>query len=146
MDGLLSNDESAGLFDFNPLDALVSQYGLRAPYQGEIDFFKKRPEVAGMAAEDQKIVLNPFSKNSQQEQMSVARNEALRLFMQLNNLSPSFEMTERQRSVFKNTEYGKNPEAAKQTIIARYLTGDPSAADVTKEQKEFAEKLLQMFK
>ena len=33
-------------------------------FSGEDEFFKNRPEVAGMAAEDDTIILNPYSKLS----------------------------------------------------------------------------------
>jgi len=153
MDGLLSiqqpntlleTQQPSGLLDLNPIDALVQKYGIRDPYKGEIDFFKKRPEVAGMATEDLKIILNPFSKNSEEEQNAVAKNEALRLFMRENNIVPDFSLTKNQKSVFQNTEYGKNEDALRQSIISRYLTGDPSVGDVTQEQKSYAQQILKM--
>lgn len=123
------------------MDFLVDMFGTRDPYKGELDFFKKRPEVAGMATEDNKIILNPFSKNKPAEQQAVAKNEALRLFMKLQKVSPEFELTKEQQDFFKGTEYGSNPEAAKQTILARILSGDPSAKQATPEQLKAAEAL-----
>ncbi len=146
MDGLLALQQQSGLLDLNPIDALVEKYGVRKPYQGELDFFKKRPEVAGMATDDFKIILNPFSKNSQQEQNAVAQNEALRLFMRENNIIPDFSLTKKQKSIFQNTEYGQNEDALRQSIISRYLTGDPSVGDITQEQKDYANRILQMLK
>ena len=43
------------------MDFLVDFYGIREPFKGELDFFRKRPEVAGMATEDNKIIINPFN-------------------------------------------------------------------------------------
>lgn len=144
MDGLLDIQQSSGLLDLNPIDALVEKYGIRKPYQSELDFFKKRPEVAGMATEDFKIILNPFSSNTRDEQNAVAQNEALRLFMREQNIVPQFSLTKKQKSMFKNTEYGSDEDSLKQSIISRYLTGDPSVGDMNQEQKDFAQQILKM--
>jgi len=119
---------------------------MRDPYKSELSFFKDRPEVSGMATEDNKIILNPYSKLSKAEQQAVAQNEALRLFMKVKKVSPDFELTKEQTDFFKNTEYGKNPVAAKQTIIARILSGDPSAQNVTPEQIKAAQDLMEQIK
>ena len=121
-------------------------FGMRDPYKSELSFFKDRPEVSGMATEDNKIILNPYSKLSKAEQQAVAQNEALRLFMKVKKVSPDFELTKEQTDFFKNTEYGKNPVAAKQTIIARILSGDPSAQNVTPEQIKAAQDLMEQIK
>lgn len=124
------------------LDSLVSKFGMRKPYAAELKFFKERPEVAGMATEDNKIILNPFSKNSPEEQQAVARNEALRLYMKMGNVEPDFELTKDQQSFFKGTEYEEDPVNARRTTLARILTGDPSAGTITSEQSQFADKFL----
>ena len=116
-------------------------YGIRTPYKSELDFFKGRPEVAGMATEDNKIILNPFSSLSPQEKMAVAKNEALRIYMRLNEITPTFDLTKDQKSMFIGTEYEKDPISAKQTILARILSGDPSAKDATLDQTLEAQKL-----
>lgn len=123
------------------MDNLVKMYGMRTPYKSELDFFKGRPEVAGMATEDNKIILNPFSSLSPQEKMAVAKNEALRIYMRLNDVSPAFDLTKAQKSMFMGTEYEKDPLSAKQTILARILSGDPSAKDATLDQTLEAQKL-----
>jgi hypothetical protein len=123
------------------MDNLVKMYGMRTPYKSELDFFKGRPEVAGMATEDNKIILNPFSSLSPQEKMAVAKNEALRIYMRLNDVSPTFDLTKAQKSMFMGTEYEKDPLSAKQTILARILSGDPSAKDATLDQTLEAQKL-----
>jgi len=125
---------------------LIDMFGMRDPYKSELSFFKDRPEVSGMATEDNKIILNPYSKLSKAEQQAVAQNEALRLFMKVKKVSPDFELTKEQTDFFKNTEYGKNPVAAKQTIIARILSGDPSAQNVTPEQIKAAQDLMEQIK
>jgi hypothetical protein len=128
------------------MDFLIDMFGMRDPYEGELSFFKKRPEVAGMATEDNKIILNPYSKLSKDELQSVARNEALRLFMKTTKMQPEFELTKEQQNFFKNTEYEKNPEAARQTILSRILTGDPSAKTATPEQLQAAQALAERIK
>jgi hypothetical protein len=35
---------------------------MRKPYAGELDYFKNNPSVAGMATEDNKVILNPYSR------------------------------------------------------------------------------------
>lgn len=122
------------------MNFLIDMFGTRDPYKGELDFFKKRPEVAGMATEDNKIILNPYSKNSPKEQQAVAQNEALRLFMKIQKIQPDFELTKEQQALFKGTEYEKNTAEAKKSIIARILSGDPSAKP-TEEQIQQAENL-----
>ena len=96
-----------------------------------------------MAAEDGKIVMNPYSKLSDGEKKAVAENEGLRLWMRENDFNPTFTVTPKQRESFKGTEYGKpeNENFLKQTILARILTGDKSAGDYTEEQASWAEKL-----
>lgn len=123
---------------------------MRTPYKSELTFFKERPEVAGMATEDNKIILNPFSTLSPQEKMAVAKNEALRIYMRQNEINPNFDLTGSQQKMFAGTEYEKDPISAKQSILARILSGDPSAKDATLDQTLEAQKLqdqiMQMMK
>lgn len=116
-------------------------YQLRKPFPSEDEFFRGRQEVAGMAAEDGKIVLNPYSKLKDQEKMQVAQNEAIRLWMRDNKPKIDFDVTQDQTKAFAGTEYEKNPQALKETIIARILTGDQSAM-ATKEQQKAAEQIM----
>ena len=70
---------------------------------------------------------------------AVALNEAARAFMFLHrDLSPSFELTEKQKESF--SLYGPE-QAVKETIAARILSGDPSALDFTVEQLAFVDEL-----
>ena len=95
-----------------------------------------------MAAEDGKIVLNPYSSLKEQEKMQVAKNEAIRLWIRDNKPELPFDVTKEQAKAFSKTEYGSNPQALKETIVARILTGDPSARVATPEQQAFANKLM----
>jgi hypothetical protein len=108
-------------------------YEERVPYEGEDKFFKSRPEVAGMAAEDDKIVMNPYSNLNKQQQDAVRRNEAYRIYMRQNKIAPEFDVSEDQAKFFENTEYAGNPEAMRQTIAARILTGDRSVTPTDKQ-------------
>lgn len=94
-----------------------------------------------MAAEDGKIVLNPYSANTPEQQKLVARNEASRLWMSQQKIKPEFEITPEQVSAFSGTDYGKaeNILHLKRTLVARWLTGDPSAPAPTAEQKKYTE-------
>ena len=116
-------------------------YEIRKPYASEDKYFKENPNVAGMATEDGRIILNPYSKNKPDEQQAVARNEAMRLWMRQNKLEPKFVVTPEQLAQFKGTEYAKpeNRTHLKHTIIARILSGDPSAGNVTEMQRKWAE-------
>lgn len=111
-------------------------------YSGEDKYFKANPHVAGMAADDGKIILNPYSKNTKSEQQAVMRNEAARLYMRNNGIKPSFDLTPEQRAQFKGTEYEGNLQAMRETIAARIFSGDPSAKSATSDQKEFVAKYL----
>jgi hypothetical protein len=111
-------------------------------FPGEDEYFKTHENVAGMAAEDGRIILNPYSKLSKQELGLVALNEALRLKMRDDDFDPQFQVTSDQVSYFKGTAYEKNPKAMRQTILARIYSGDPSAM-ATPQQKKALEEYLQ---
>ena len=117
-------------------------YQIRKPFAGEDKFFKGRPEVGGMAAEDGKIVLNPYSSLKEQEKMQVAKNEAIRLWMRDNKTEIPFNVTKEQSKAFSGTEYGNNPQALKETIVARILTGDQSSM-ATPDQQSFSNKIME---
>ncbi|GMO20770.1 hypothetical protein BwSF21_14850 [Bradyrhizobium ottawaense] len=110
----------------------------REPWPSENEFFSKRPEVAGMATEDDCVILNPYSALNEGEREAVLRNESARVFMRRNGLCPTFSLTPEQSSSFAN--YGPL-ESVKATIAARILSGDPSALAPTDEQLAFVRDL-----
>ncbi len=110
-------------------------------YPREDEFFMKRPEVAGMAAEDNTIILNPYSALSKKQLGAVAENEALRLKMRQDEFVPEFEVTPDQVKFFEGTEYADDPTAMKQTILARVYSGD-SSAKATPAQKKVLKEYL----
>jgi hypothetical protein len=111
----------------------------REPYESELGFFLRNPGVAGMAAEDNRVTLNPFSLNSPEEQRAVAENEATRVHMRTNpDLAPRFDPTAEQAQRFG--AYG-SPDDIRQTIAARLFSGDPSAGAASPAQVGFIDKL-----
>jgi hypothetical protein len=112
-------------------------------YPGEDSFFQGRPEVTGMAAEDNSIILNPYSGLRPEESDAVALNEALRLYMRNNNFQPNLTLTPQQKSFFQGTEYEGAPEA-RNTILSRILTNDPSAGQTTLRQRKEADRLTRL--
>jgi len=119
----------------------IHGFEVRKPFSGEDSFFKTRKDVAGMAAEDDKIVLNPYSTNTPEQQKAVATNEAVRLWLRKQKVDPQFDVTPEQFKAFAGTEYGKpeNSLQLKHTLIARWLTGDNSAPPQTEAQKKWTD-------
>lgn len=111
-------------------------------YAGEKTYFAANPQVAGMAAEDGKVILNPYSKLSPEEMSAVARNEAARVHMQRYGAKPTFALTPEQQAVYKGSAYATNYPAAQQTTAARVFTGDPSIPTPTAEQKQWVQQNL----
>ncbi len=121
------------------INSLNSVYGvpLRNPYESELKYFKENPTVAGMATEDNKIIINPYSSLKDSEKEAVKINEAARVHMRSKDIPPpSFDLTPKQSNAFSS--YGPLINQ-KQTIIGRILSGDPSALDFTPEQKAYAQ-------
>ena len=113
-------------------------------YPGEDRYFKENPGVAGMAAADNKVIINPYSENSQEEQDAVFQNELARVLMRVNDFNPAFDVTQDQRSYFSGTPYQNDEAAMRQTIAARIASGDPSAQTPTGDQLAFSKALSRM--
>lgn len=111
-------------------------------FPGEDEYFKKNPHVAGMAAEDDQIILNPYSRISDAEKRAVMMNEAARVHMRKGLIdAPRYELTPEQLSTLGG--YSKNMDDIRQTIAARILSGDPSAGKPSPEQMEYVQRLRQ---
>jgi len=131
-----------------------SSYPVVPPDEQSLKYFKDNPNVSGWAyggglndsnASDPRVVmLNPYSSLTKEQQGYVVDNERLRHFMSEKQYNPSFKPTAQQLSSFNNTEYGKpeNEKSLKQTLIARIITGDQSAGNVTDEQSKEANKVM----
>lgn len=117
----------------------------RAPYPGEDKYFKQNPNVGGMATEDGKIILNPYSSLSAEEKRAVAVNEMARLKMQSGDIDrPAFDMTPDQSDFFQTIKRGSpygSQQDIRETIVGRILSGDPSAGNVTQPQRAYVDKL-----
>ena len=111
-------------------------------YPGEDEYFKTNPHVAGMAADDDKIIMNPYSTLKDNERKAVMMNEAARVHMR-NKLieAPNYDLTPEQNEKFGS--YSKDINDIRQTIAARILSGDPSAGQPTPAQLEYVDKLRQ---
>ena len=147
MAGRLSMATERLASSMKPLPTSSFGYPVREPVPSEQAFFALNPNVGGYAAEDGAIVLNEGARSgdrylSNRELGGVARNEASRLYMRDRSIVPDFSLTKDQELEFQGTAYGSNPEALKQSIAARIITGDQSAGETTKEQQSFAQSLL----
>ena len=118
---------------------------MRKPYKNELTYFEKNKNVAGMATEDDKVILNPYAKLKPDEFQAVAVNESARLVMrQDQTMRPDFALTPEQIKFLDSTTYKTaNQLDRNSTIAARILSGDPSAGKPTQEQSMFVEKLKQ---
>ena len=101
---------------------------VRQPYVSEHGYFASNPHVAGMAAQDNNVVLNPYSQIGNQGMAAVEQNERHRIKMRNEGYSPSFEITPQQKAFFGGTAYANDPANTKHTIISRILTGDKSVS------------------
>jgi hypothetical protein len=112
-------------------------------YPGELEYFKKNPKTTGMAADDDMVILNPYSTLKDNEKQAVLMNEAARVHMRKGNVDPPrYDLTPEQTEAFKSYG-GGDPDAMRQTLAARILSGDPSALNATPEQQEYAQQLRQ---
>lgn len=111
---------------------------LRNPYESELDFLKSRPDVAGMATEDQRVLFNPYSPHMPKANKTIYKNEASRVYMKKNDYKPKYKLTREQRKEFK--DYG-NHQDIRETIAGRIYSKDPSSGRITKHQRKFVKKL-----
>jgi hypothetical protein len=121
---------------------LRSAYPVRDPYASEDEFFRRRPEVAGYAAGDGAVVLNPHSGLPDSGKQSVALNEAARLRMMDAGSYFQFPLERHQQQFFSGSEYGSQPQMARHSVMARIIAGDPSAGPYTDAQRAAAESVL----
>ena len=120
-------------------DDVVWGYEVRQPYDSESAYFNKNTGVAGMASSDGRIVLNPFSPLARDQQHAVAQNEAARLFMRDRKFKFDFDPTPEQRQAFRGTAYESDGHNLRATLLARFLSGDPSAGQPTQRQREWVD-------
>lgn len=118
---------------------------MRQPYPGELDYFRGNPHVGGMATEDGRIILNPHSPLQPHEQAAILQNEAARLAMRGMQAPP--QMTKPQSGYLATVNNGQpyaggNDRAQRETMIGRLLSGDPSAGQISPEQRAYADEVM----
>ena len=132
------------------IDPIYSYSERTKLYPGEKKVFKERPDVAGMATGDNRVIINPWSPISKEMKDLVRTNETARLAMRNGYPRPDFELTPKQQEFFSTIQNGKpyseDLQDIKETIAARVMTGDDSAQDYTKEQELYADKLFDVLK
>lgn len=107
-------------------------------YPGEDAYFRANPGTAGMAAEDNRVILNPYSPLSASELDAVARNEAARIHMRTKDFRPNFVLTPEQETALRGTSYEHaDPQDRRETIAARHYSGDPSGGTPNGDQLAF---------
>jgi hypothetical protein len=110
-------------------------------YPSEDEYFRKNPNVAGMATEDERVILNPYSPKDVNKD-AVYKNEAARIYMRKSKERPTFAVTEQQKQLLAGTTYENASEQdQRETIVGRILSQDPSAGQATPEQLEYAQKI-----
>jgi len=128
---------SKDLFPKRNIPEKIYGYEVRNPRESELQYFYDNPNVSGMAAEDNRIILNPYSNLDNNQMNSVAQNEAIRLYLRNNKIEPTFNLTDEQTKQFK--DYSTNLTDVKHTILGRILTNDTSVGKVTPEQKKYSD-------
>lgn len=120
-------------------------YEIREPYEDEHQYFKENPRVAGMATDDGRIIVNKHSGLKPIEQDALIKNEASRLLMREKGYKFDFDVTPEQMAPFQamGDEYSKpeNYHHLQSTILARIISGDPSAGNVTPQQQQWANRI-----
>ena len=122
-------------------------YPEREPYSSELEFLKTRPDVGGMATEDNHVIINPYSPLPEKNKNYVRELEQARLAMRNGYERPTFKLTPKQEEYFSTMNNGKpyseDLQDIRETIASRILVGDETAQDITKEQQEYADKLAE---
>jgi hypothetical protein len=110
---------------------------LREPYRSELDYFKRNTKVGGMATQDGKIIINPYTTLTDKEKNYVIQNETVRIYLRENPIG-KFQITPEQMKLFNG--YGSE-EDIRHTIIGRIISGDTSAGKITNEQLGIAKRV-----
>jgi hypothetical protein len=121
------------------------RFFVRRPSKDELTWFELNPDITGYASEDSCVVLNPFSKLTDAENASIVINEGVRLMMRALKLTPSFQITSKQKKRFSNTIYESNSISLCETILARIIAGDPSAENPTELQLGYSQAISDIF-
>jgi hypothetical protein len=125
----------------NP-DALpLKQFRRDQLFPEEQKFFEKNPNVSGMATDDRRVILNPYSSPEINRDL-VGINELARLYMRHGGNGPEFALTPEQEAILSGTSYiNASPQDRRDTIAARLLSMDPSAGRPTDDQVAYVSTL-----
>ena len=126
------------------MDGLLNFGQLRPLYSGEDEYFKKNPNVSGMASfDDNRVILNPYTTLSPEQLKAVQVNEAARLYMNQYG-TPNVSLTNEQQSNIAGLgSYAQaDPNVQRSTILARILSGDRTGGIPTIEQQEAIKPML----
>lgn len=126
--------------------------------EGLDDWFKSNTNVTGMAIGggengidgQRRIVHNPYQinmENTDSKWKALDKIEAVRHYMSESNYYPTFNLTNEQKhlqkTLYKNTPYGKDDIAFKKSIISRLIVGDESNIGTpTSQQLKAAKKFI----
>lgn len=132
--------------NFPKLKTIMGQPVRDVLHPGEDKYFKENTHVGGMASESGDIILNPYSNLDESQKTAVAENEAVRLYLKNNNITPPFDITSEQKKSFSTIDQGKpygdaEETTYKNTLLGRIISGDSSAGQVTPEQENFANQI-----
>lgn len=121
---------------------------VRLPFDPESAFFERNPHVAGMAAEDGMIVLNPFAALDTSQREGVLRNELYRLLVRQQHL-PAYDgpVSPQQEQMLNATPFYASAPAADRiaTLFGRMLAGDQSAGEILPQQKAYLDSISAPF-
>jgi hypothetical protein len=131
--------------------AMSEKYGdpgplSRDPTKSEREFFLKNPGIPGYASEDGRVVMNPDTSLSPEEQQAVQQNEWARIQMRQPGMAPKFNLSAEQASTLNGLPHydTASDEDRRSTIAARLYSGDPSGGQATPEQQEYLSNTLTM--
>lgn len=130
-------------------------YPVREIRPNEDEFFKTRTDVAGMATDDNHIIVNPYHKavnSNPQNREGLINLEGARLFLRNNNYTADDlpDLTPEQRGFLmklpapkgqKTPGYSDKEVDLRSTAISRFVGNDMAFPPPSEEQKAFVEKL-----
>lgn len=126
----------------NFLEELFNRSRERQPWLSEEAYLASAPHVGGMMTDDDRIILNPYSKANKS---AIYQNELARLYQKDN--PPNFSLTPQQNTYLDTTDYARaTPQERMATIASRLLTNDQSAQTPTFEQDTYVRKLRDILK
>ena len=113
---------------------------VRDPYPSEVEFFRRNPKTTGMATQDGKVIINPFSDLSEKQRKAVIKNETARLLMRNDKrYTPVFPLTREQQKTLSS--YPGSLQDKRETVVGRIVSGDRSAGTPTEAQLHYARRV-----